>query len=533
MSLGPILSGRIPNGMIGSRINANLQQQTRMLAQLQDQLASGVKFQIASENPAAAVRTITLQKTLELQAQNQTNIQTASSLLSASDASMASVSDALNRAKALIVAGIGDSTSQAEKDAMALEAAALKKQVLNAANSEFRGRFLFGGTETDDTPFVAQDTFVRYNGDRLSIDSYADKSLLIANNIDGHSAFNALTEPIGSDVNPALTLNTRISDLHGGDGADLGELTITLDNTPQTVTVDLSSAKTISDVKAILEDAFAGQPTTLTVAINATNNGLELTPSAGNIEVTESNGGITAASLGIVSGPAAAITGGDLDPTISLRTNLADLNGGTGIGATVGNGLWISNGFKTEVVDISTAVTVEDLFNALELADLDLEYGINESRNGLAISSRLSGAGFSIGENGGQNAANLGIRTTVATTLLEDFNFGKGVPVDEGVPLEIQRRDGAGRAGRHQRRTEPDRRVKRGRQRNFHRRYVGRHRSAHNRELPIGRSPGYRRHGSDRPGDSVGRDRYESARSPRQPDDPHPTGSRSGQRRRP
>ncbi len=442
MSLGPILSGRIPNGMVASRLNSNIQEQTRMLAQLQEQISSGVRFQFASESPAAAVRTITLQKTLELQAQNQTNVQTSSSLLSASDQGLVTVSDALNQAKALIVAGIGDSSTQSERDAMALEASSLKTQVLNAANTQFRGRFLFGGTATESPPFTSQDTFVRYNGDQFNINSYADNNLLIANNLDGHSALGALTEPVGTDVDPVLTLNTRIGNLQGGQGANLGELTITLDNTPETVTVDLSSAKTIKDVQAILENAFAGQPTTLTVGINTAQDGLELTPSAGNIEVTEVGGGTTAAHLGIVSGPAAAITGGDLDPAITLGTNLADLNGGTGIGTTAGNGLLITNGYKTQVVDISAAVTVEDLLNTLELADLDLDVGINESGTGLAISSRLSGAGFSIGENGGQNATNLGIRTTQASTLLDDFNFGQGVPVDEGIPLEIQRRDG-------------------------------------------------------------------------------------------
>lgn len=442
MSLGPILSGRIPNGMIGTRLNANIQEQTRILAQLQEQLSSGVRFQIPSENPAAAIRTLTLQKTLEQQSQSKVNIQTDQSLLAASDAGLSTISDALNQAKALIVSGIGDSSTTSEREAMALEAGSLLKQVTNAGNTEFRGRFLFAGTQNSSPPFSIQDAFVRYGGDQRSINSYADRNVLIANNIDGHAALGVLTEPVGSDINPALTLEAKIADLANGQGGSLGQLTITLDNTPQTATIDLSTAKTLQDVKAILEDAFAGQPTTLAVAINATEDGLELTPSAGNVEVAEVPGGLTAANLGIASGAVAQIVGGDLDPTISLLTNLADLNGGTGIGVTAGNGLLISNGLKTQVVDISTAVTVEDLFNILELADLDLSLGLNESRNGLAISSRLSGAEFSIGENGGQNAENLGIRTYLSTNLLEDFNFGEGVPVDDGVPLVIERRDG-------------------------------------------------------------------------------------------
>lgn len=442
MSLGPILPGRIPNGMIGSRLNANIQDQTRIMAALQQQLSTGVKFQLPSESSSAAIRTLTLQKSLEQQEQNQVNIQTDQSLLAASDTSLSSISDALNKAKSLIIAGVGDTAFESEREALALEAGSLLREVMNAGNSSFRGRFLFAGTQTDEAPFETQDLFVRYRGDEGAINSYADHSLLIANNINGNAALNALTEPVGTDINPALTLETKLSDLVGGTGLKLGEVTVTLDNTPQTATVDLSTAKSIQDVKSLLENAFAGQLTTLSVSINGTNDGLTLTPSTGNVEVTEVTGGLTAANLGIASGPVAQIDGGDLDPAITLSTNLADLNGGTGIGASVGNGLLISNGFKSQVVDISSAVNVEDLFNLLKQADLDLNLAFNDSGNGFAISSRLSGAGFSIGENGGQNATNLGIRTTLTTSLLEDFDFGEGVPVDDGLPLVIKRRDG-------------------------------------------------------------------------------------------
>ena len=81
--------------------------------------------------------------------------------------------------------------------------------MINTGNTSFRGRYLFAGTETEQPPFVMQDMFVRYNGNQNSIDSYIDRSVLMANNIDGHAALGALTEPVGTDINPALTLDTE------------------------------------------------------------------------------------------------------------------------------------------------------------------------------------------------------------------------------------------------------------------------------------------------------------------------------------
>src|SRR5690606_3396576 len=129
-------------------------------------------------------------------------------------------------------------------------------------------------------------------------------------------------------------------------------------------------------------------------------------------------------------------------PALTLQTQLADFNGGAGIGPTAGNGLLITSGKQTVAVDISGAVTVEDLFNMLRAANLDLELGISESGDALSIASRLSGGTFAIGENNGTNAEGLGIRTFGASTPLSQLNFGTGVPVNAGTPLSITRRDG-------------------------------------------------------------------------------------------
>jgi flagellar hook-associated protein 3 FlgL len=102
----------------------------------------------------------------------------------------------------------------------------------------------------------------------------------------------------------------------------------------------------------------------------------------------------------------------------------------------------ITNGSTTKVIDLSGDVTVEDLLNQLKSPDLNLSVGINAAGNGIAISSRLSGVDFSIGENNGLNATELGIRTLTGSTLLSSLNYGQGVPVNAGQPLAITRRDG-------------------------------------------------------------------------------------------
>ncbi len=68
---------------------------------------------------------------------------------------------------------------------------------------------------------------------------------------------------------------------------------------------------------------------------------------------------------------------------------------------------------------------------------------INTTKNGIDLRSRLSGTDFSIGENGGKTASQLGVRTFGTTTRLADLNHGNGVHSNpNGFDFQIDRRDG-------------------------------------------------------------------------------------------
>lgn len=111
------------------------------------------------------------------------------------------------------------------------------------------------------------------------------------------------------------------------------------------------------------------------------------------------------------------------------------------------SGLRITNGGQEFNVSLATANTVEDVLNAIN-ANTGLLAQINETKDGINIRSRDSGADFMIGENGGKTAAQLGLRTFTVATPMEDLNFGKGVGVapdysTTGIDFTIVRNDGA------------------------------------------------------------------------------------------
>ena len=440
MSIGPILPGRVPVSLTAAKLQQSLAFSNSILSRIQDQVSTGQKFFLPSDAPAAAVRTILLQRTVERKAQMQANINTDRSLLSAAESALATAGDALGRAKTLALSGVGDTASDAERAAMAAEVDSLMRSVLSASNTQFRGRYLFGGSETGQPPFeILAGGTVRYTGDLQTISSYIDFGQLSPNNVDGATAFGAVTEPVGGDVDPALTFDTRLTDLLGGDGVETGKLRVTLDNGGLTTAIiDLVGAKTIGDLKTRIENAFG--PGDLTVSIAADNKSLRLVPGAGTIAVEDMPGFTIASDLDIKSGPVASITGTDLNPRLTLSTKLSTLNAGAG--ASLAGGLKIQNGSKTYTVDLTGAETVEDLFNSLKAADPDVLVGLNTAGNGFAISSRLNSGGFGIGENGGGTAAALGLRTFTADTLLSDLNNGVGVSMEGNSIVRVTLSDG-------------------------------------------------------------------------------------------
>lgn len=447
MTIGPLFPGRLPNSFSFRRLNQQIQNGQLELQRFQDQLTTGQQYLVPSEDPSSALNTIVLQTRLERQQQFKANVETDRSLLGATENALSSVSDVVNSAKSIVLQGFGSTVTEDERRGLATEVSGLINTVLNSANTKFRGRFLFAGTETDSAPFeLAGDGNILYAGNSQQISSFIDLGQQIVNNLDGQSAFNVLTSVESDDLNVAVTTETRLSQLHGGAGLESGSIDIVLQDGGTTVsrTVDLSLAETIGDVKTFIEDAFAGQALTVTVDVDpGSPSGLRLTPSSGTVAVSDQAGSRVASDLGILSAATAQISGSDLDPTISIHSRLTDLNNGTGIGPTVGTGLLINVGENSAVVDVSSAVTIQDLFNEIRLAGLDVDAGVSADGAGISIVSRLSGAEFSIGENGGGVASALGIRTTTADTLLSDLNGGIGAQLQSGGTLEITRRDGS------------------------------------------------------------------------------------------
>ncbi len=180
-----------------------------------------------------------------------------------------------------------------------------------------------------------------------------------------------------------------------------------------TTEVDLSGARSVSDVVNLINEAGAG----VTAALNDAGNGIQLTDTTGAAAsnlIVQDVGGNIAGVLGIATDPAgvddAGINGGDLDlQYINENTQLDSLNNGQGVAEgsfTIRN----SEGINA-VVDLTGGeATIGEVISEINSRGIGVTAAINDTGDGIVLTDANGGAvRLKVTENGSTTAADLGL----------------------------------------------------------------------------------------------------------------------------
>lgn len=319
---------RLSNLYVRDRLMSQLQLDQLDLFRLQVQMSTGHRIQMPSEDPNAAGRIVSLQRLLERKQQMNSNLSTNQSFLSATDSSLSSVSGNLAEIRGVALGVLDTVSSDTQRRAAAQQVRQLLSQLLDTANQQFRGRYLFAGSTTTVQPFEElKDGLVQYNGNEQRLASFEDIDLLFDTNLQGNEVFGAISERVrgSKDLDPAVTSETRLADLNTGQGVASGSIEITYNNVRQTVNLD--GAHTLGDVAQMIHAAsFGGQQ--LNVEIYPRGLIIESPDASKLFAVREVGGGSTAGDLGIRQETLVARRkGDDLDPKMVNTSRLDGLLG--------------------------------------------------------------------------------------------------------------------------------------------------------------------------------------------------------------
>lgn len=145
---------------------ASMMNQQSSLAATQNQVSTGKRINVASDDPAGAGRVISLNHILAANTQYTANIDAASTRLDTAQSTLNAVNDLYNSARDLTLQALNGSLADSDRQAIATQLTQMRDQLLQMANTtDATGQALFAGTSSNTVPFLKNaDGSVSYAG---------------------------------------------------------------------------------------------------------------------------------------------------------------------------------------------------------------------------------------------------------------------------------------------------------------------------------------------------------------------------------
>lgn len=239
-------------------LQSNLSTTSTALNQLYVKSSTGVEVAKASDNPSAVGSIVSCRSDLVKGERYVENCKHVQDNLSTSEIYIDSVEELMTRAKEIAVAGANDSLSDSDRATLADEVSQLQGQLLDLANTQVDGKYLFAGYNNQTLPFSGSP--VVYNGtdDHQMIE--INPGSTVAKNITGEELFM-------SPVNLFTTLDDLNTALTSGDSATISAQLTPLEEAADQVRTQQSSLGNISarmdDMVSMHENALLQVESTL------------------------------------------------------------------------------------------------------------------------------------------------------------------------------------------------------------------------------------------------------------------------------
>lgn len=446
---------RVPDLLFMQTSLARLTRTNVGLFGVQEQLSTGRAINRPSDDAVRAAAISLIDDRLERSDQRLRNLDHAGFALATLDSALGEASNLVLEAKSIASA---QSSIGADADERALQASVIESLIetlVNVANRQSIGGYAFGGASANRQPIVEHMGGYRYVGEGSGLFTDTGLGTTVPITIGGHNSIGELSARHQGvvDLDPALTGDTRLTDLNGarGLGVTLGTIEFSFDGGPL-IPVDLTDASTIEDVADAIESEIRQhEADTGDIILGANGVGwsggsftFDFAPGVTGppnpaLAFSDVGQGVTAQDLGLTTPAGMSLstgtpTGVDTNPKLTWRSPVGALDG---VASSLGS-LRISNMGQTQIVDLSTAQTLGDIRNAIENTDLGLRVEINADGDGIDIYNEVAGGAnqaMSISTVGPLDATAelLGIRTYTGSTRLADFNDGRGVDVLSGA----------------------------------------------------------------------------------------------------
>lgn len=214
---------RITNNMLINNMLSNLNTNLSRMNKYQNQLATGKKISLPSDDPIVASRALKLRTDVAEIEQYQRNVDDATSWMEITETTLAQMGEVMHRVRELTVQGGNGTSTPEDLDKARQEIEQLKVQITHLANTTYAGRYIFSGYKTDKPLMDENGVFLIdiANSEQINYEIGIGDDINI--NVTGSDLFNNGTNAAIADASSLIgTFDALIAALEAGDHSAVG-----------------------------------------------------------------------------------------------------------------------------------------------------------------------------------------------------------------------------------------------------------------------------------------------------------------------
>lgn len=144
---------RITNTMMSDSVIRNINNNMKRLNDTQEVTSTGEKIQQASEDPVSATKALKYRSYISQIEQYQSNAADATSWMEVTEDALSSLTKVMQNIRELTSEASSDALSGSDYSDIAEEISQLQDSALELLNTQYAGRYIFGGYNTDEAPY--------------------------------------------------------------------------------------------------------------------------------------------------------------------------------------------------------------------------------------------------------------------------------------------------------------------------------------------------------------------------------------------
>lgn len=226
---------RVTQSMLSANSLRHISTGYSRMGEYQNQISTGKKITKPSDDPVVAMKGMYYRSNLKEVEQYQRNLSELYLWMENSESGMEQANSGLQRARELMIQGKNGTNSPEDLQAIAREIEQIKEDIVNVANTQVNGRYIFHGTDVSNSPVTAG------NPPQVA-------SNLTDPTINNYSVEVSRGVSLRANVNPANVFNQELFDVLQGiqesldtnSGGNLDELLGRLDTTMSTLSGERS-----------------------------------------------------------------------------------------------------------------------------------------------------------------------------------------------------------------------------------------------------------------------------------------------------